>query len=214
MQDTNITEQANDHVLTLREEQVHLTRTRILNVFESELHARGYDRISIRSLAKLAGMSVSTVCRYYPSKESLLSALVNSLQNEDGFDPSSILASNGEPLEAIGQMLGRMWDYGGQLTGRVKALVESLMVAGAIAETSSEIHSYVASLAGQALSSLSDITGEEARNLRVTVAMLMGPQTWYTLRFNYGLSRDDARAVTMSAITAVVENVRSRVTAV
>jgi len=196
---------ANDaHVLTLREEQVHLTKTRILSVFESELNSKGYDKVSIRSLAKLAGMSVSTVCRYYPDKEAILAALIASLQSEGGFDPQSILASTREPVEALTKILGTMWDYGGQRTSRVKTLVEALAVAGGVAEASASIHRSLGSLAAEALSSMPEMSDAEAKKLQSTVAMLMGPQTWYTLRFGYGLSRDDAQSATSGALKAVI----------
>jgi AcrR family transcriptional regulator len=193
-------------VMTLREEQVHLTKTRILNVFESELQSKGYDKVSIRSLAKLAGMSVSTVCRYYPDKEAILSALITSRQSEGGFDPQAILASTREPVKALTKILDTMWDYGGQRTSRVKTLVEALAVAGGVAEASVEIHRNLASLAAGALSGIPVASAAEAKRLHSTVAMLMGPQTWYTLRFGHGLSREEARSATEDALHAVINS--------
>jgi hypothetical protein len=104
-----------------------------------------------------------------------------------------------------------MWDYGGQRTGRVKTLVEALAVAGGVAEASAAIHRNLASLAAEALSSMPEMGDTEAKKLQSTVAMLMGPQTWYTLRFGYGLSRDDARSATAGALQAVIDSAQQNV---
>ena len=98
------------HIPTLREEQVRLTQQRILDTFENELMSNGYANVSIRSIARRAGMSVPTVYRYYANKEALLIAIMDASEAEVGFNPFSILAATQDPLEAVTKLLDGMWD--------------------------------------------------------------------------------------------------------
>src|SRR5437870_2441826 len=113
------------HIPTLREEQVRLTQQRILDTFENELMSNGYANVSIRSIARRAGMSVPTVYRYYANKEALLIAIMDASEAEVGFNPFSILAATQDPLEAVTKLLDGMWEQIERHPGRTKAVLQA-----------------------------------------------------------------------------------------
>src|SRR3954464_11612198 len=112
---------------TLRQEQVQLTQQRILDTFESELAQHGYVNVSVRAVAKSAGISVPTVYRYYANKEAMLTALLDAAEAEQGFNPFAVLASTHDPLEALTRLLDGLWAVAERRPGRVIASVQALV---------------------------------------------------------------------------------------
>jgi AcrR family transcriptional regulator len=193
------------HIPTLREEQVRLTQQRILDTFETELMNNGYSSVSIRLVARHAGMSVPTVYRYYSNKEALLVALMDASEAEAGFNPFSILASTQEPMEVITKLLDGMWEQIERHPGRTKAVLQAITEANDEAEPAFEVLRRVDFMAREALTPLSYLPGDKLHELQAMVALLLGPQTWYALRVGHGLTRERARAVVLDTIKAALE---------
>src|SRR5437868_15347384 len=116
-------------ISSLREEQVRLTQTRILDTFESELIRHGYAEISMRAVAKRAGMSVPTVYRYYPNKQALLMALMETLTADQSEGWLKILASTSDPMETATKLLDYHWAANEQQPGRTKAVLNAMAAA-------------------------------------------------------------------------------------
>ncbi len=66
-------------VSTLREEQKRLVRTRILDALAEEIVAGGLVDLSIPAVADRAGVSVRTVYNYFPTKDDLMQAFAESV---------------------------------------------------------------------------------------------------------------------------------------
>jgi AcrR family transcriptional regulator len=190
---------------SLREEQVQLTQQRILDTFENELLTNGYANVSIRSIAKHAGISVPTVYRYYHNKGALLLALLDAAASERGFNPFATLATTHDPMEAVTALLNGIWDTADERPGRIKAYMQALAEAGEEAEPLNEGFKRMAFLAREALAPLSYLPQDDLRKLQALVALMLSPQTWYTLRVGHGLPRDESRELALSTIGSAIE---------
>jgi AcrR family transcriptional regulator len=63
---------------TLKDE----VRNNIISAAVREFDAQGYEKASMRTIAKAAGISVSNTYNYYPSKEQLFSSIVEPVFNQ------------------------------------------------------------------------------------------------------------------------------------
>ncbi|MFJ3702934.1 MULTISPECIES: TetR family transcriptional regulator [Streptomyces] len=78
-------------------------RTRILEAARSEFAGRGYDRTSIRGVAKAAGVDAALVHHYFGTKDEVFAAAV-----EVSFEPALLIPSIlGGPSEDVGERLAR-----------------------------------------------------------------------------------------------------------
>lgn len=203
--ESNISSVRQEPTLTLRQEQVRLTQRRILDTFESELLEQGYGGVSIRSVAKRAGISVPTIYRYYPNKGALMIALVDSSNEEGGFDPFAILASGNDPMDTITRLLDGIWGVFERRPGRVKALVQAVSSESDPDDPMGESFRRNAFFAREALSPLTKLPPEVLRELQATVALLIGPQAWFSLRAGYNLPLSVARSVVLDTIRAALQ---------
>lgn len=94
-------------------------RSRILDAAASEFLMRGYGSARLAQVAKDAGVSRSTLYKFFPGKQQLLSA-INELVMEEGLrQASTILASGGDPAEVL-----REWFRSAiHLSGRYRTLL-------------------------------------------------------------------------------------------
>lgn len=189
---------------------MRLTQQRILDTFENELMGNGYSNVSIRLIARHAGMSVPTVYRYYANKEALLVALMDASEAEIGFNPFSILAATHDPVEAITRLLDGMWEQIERHPGRTKAVLQAVIEANEGEGPVVEMHRRVAFMARESLSPLSYLPEDKLQELEATVALLLGPETWYALRVGYNLPRDKARNAVLDTIKAVIKDAKTQ----
>lgn len=197
---------------SLREEQVRLTQQRILDTFESELLERGYSDISIRSVAKRAGISVPTVYRHFPNKEALLLALMEATQNEQGFNFYEVLTDVSDPMATITKLLDGQWDINEQRPGRTKAILHAIAAPGeaGTGKVISDIVVRFAFMSHEALLSLQYLPKEELHKVEAMVALLLARPAWERLRFGHDLSRDEARSAVVDTLAGLLDNVQSR----
>ncbi|MFD9645215.1 TetR family transcriptional regulator, partial [Streptomyces sp. NPDC059082] len=81
------------------------TRTRILEAARAQFAERGYDKASVRGIAKAAGVDPALVHHYFGTKDEVFAAAV-----EVSFEPAAVLpAILGGPREAIGERLARFF---------------------------------------------------------------------------------------------------------
>ncbi|MFB7292541.1 TetR/AcrR family transcriptional regulator [Actinacidiphila glaucinigra] len=81
------------------------TRDRILAAAREEFSARGYDKTSIRSIAKSAGVDSSLVHHYFGAKEQIFAASIE-LSFEPAFGVPDVLAAG---PEGVGERLARFF---------------------------------------------------------------------------------------------------------
>ncbi|MGI5356663.1 TetR family transcriptional regulator [Streptomyces sp. CA-252508] len=79
------------------------TRERILEAARAEFAERGYDKTSVRGIAKAAGVDPALVHHYFGTKDEVFAAAI-----ELSFEPALIIpAIVGGPAEGIGERLAR-----------------------------------------------------------------------------------------------------------
>ncbi|WP_426364478.1 TetR family transcriptional regulator [Streptomyces sp. E-08] len=80
-------------------------RERILTAARAQFAERGYDKASVRGIAKDAGVDPALVHHYFGTKDEVFAAAV-----EVSFEPAAVLpAILGGPREAIGERLARFF---------------------------------------------------------------------------------------------------------
>ncbi|WP_327268718.1 TetR family transcriptional regulator [Streptomyces sp. NBC_01218] len=78
-------------------------RTRILRAARTEFAERGYDRTSMRSVARAAGVDAALVHHYFGSKDGVFAAAV-----ELSFEPALVVPQIlGGPVEGVGERMAR-----------------------------------------------------------------------------------------------------------
>ncbi|MFI8007764.1 TetR family transcriptional regulator [Streptomyces sp. NPDC086010] len=78
-------------------------RTRILEAARAEFAERGYDKTSVRGIAKAAGVDSALVHHYFGTKDEVFAAAV-----EVSFEPALVIPSIlGGPSEDVGERLAR-----------------------------------------------------------------------------------------------------------
>ncbi|MGW0738138.1 TetR/AcrR family transcriptional regulator [Streptomyces sp. NPDC002851] len=81
------------------------TRDRILEAAREEFAARGYDKTSVRRIAKVAGVDAALVHHYFGTKEEVFAAAI-----EVSFEPALVVpAILGEGTEQVGERLARFF---------------------------------------------------------------------------------------------------------
>ncbi|MFE4870096.1 TetR family transcriptional regulator [Streptomyces sp. NPDC056682] len=79
------------------------TRERILAAARAEFSGRGYDKTSVRGIAKAAGVDAALVHHYFGTKEEVFAAAV-----EVDFEPALTLSAVlGQDLDGVGERLAR-----------------------------------------------------------------------------------------------------------
>ncbi|AJF65788.1 TetR family transcriptional regulator [Streptomyces vietnamensis] len=81
------------------------TRTRILEAARAQFAERGYDKASVRGIAKAAGVDPALVHHYFGTKDEVFAAAI-----EVSFEPTTVVpAILGGPRDAIGERLARFF---------------------------------------------------------------------------------------------------------
>ncbi|MFE5948152.1 TetR family transcriptional regulator [Streptomyces sp. NPDC056480] len=80
-------------------------RERILEAARAQFAERGYDKTSVRGIAKAAGVDAALVHHYFGTKDEVFAAAI-----EVSFEPASVVpAIVGGPRETIGERLARFF---------------------------------------------------------------------------------------------------------
>ncbi|MFF9852808.1 TetR/AcrR family transcriptional regulator [Streptomyces litmocidini] len=80
-------------------------RERILEAARAQFAERGYDKASVRGIAKAAGVDPALVHHYFGTKDEVFAAAI-----EVSFEPAAVVpAILGGPREAIGERLARFF---------------------------------------------------------------------------------------------------------
>lgn len=86
------------------------TRDRILAAAREEFSARGYDKTSVRSIGKAAGVDAALVHHYFGAKEQIFAAAIE-LSFAPAFDVRDAVAGDADGLgERVARFLLRLWE--------------------------------------------------------------------------------------------------------
>ena len=89
----------------LAEETFSDKQIQILQVAETLFAENGFDRTSIRTIAKQAQINIAMISYYFGSKEKLLESLVSFRTKDLKFQLESLSAENLEPIDKINRLI-------------------------------------------------------------------------------------------------------------
>ncbi len=182
----------------LSEMQTRLTNQLILDSALELLAARSAEALTVRAIAKQAGMSERTVFRYYASRDELLDAIAAALTAR------LALPALEETLESLLQMPGRMFArYEEERALTVAALHSDLFER--IVKTSgtarwAAIERIVKRYAAEA-------TAQEQLIATANIRYLLTATTWHYYRVLYGLDQDTAVTCVSRALHQALQGV-------
>lgn len=183
----------------LRERQAERVRISVLEAVIAQLETRAFDDVPMAEIADAAGVSLRTLYRYFPDRDSLLHAagehLYASLEVPYDIDgPDKISASF--------QHAARRLSTRGGLT---RALVRT--TAGRAAR--SAVRGRRVEAIKAALGPLTkDMDADTARQATAVIAHLCGAASWVTIADEYGLTDAEAQRAVAWAIDRLVESLQ------
>jgi len=179
-----------------RAEAHEATRARILEAATEQFMSRSYDEVTLRGIAKEAGVALQTVVNHFGSKEGLFAAVMEGFREQVQAHRSRAtpgdIAGAAELLVADYEETGDANIRGLSLDGRIPVITEALAGGRAVHRAWVE-RTFPAALKG--------LRGA-ARELRlVQLLTVTDVETWKLLRRDHGLSRED----TVTAVRELLE---------
>lgn len=189
-------------VPSLREKQVEMTRELILRAVAERLEREAPGEISVADIAKESGASLRTVYRYFPTRDELLAASADWI-NERIFGGMPYA----ETLDALMAELPETFERFGEHPELVRTM--------ALTETGRSVR---AKRREQRLArmreALEDVTGRlprhERRQAEAVIGSLYDMGTWVSMHDEAGLSGRDAGEAVAWAIQTLIEDLRRR----
>lgn len=191
--------------LSIRERQRAVTRDAIRDAAIEVASETGFAAMTMDKVAEQAGVSPSTVYRYFADRDTLLAAIVawNSGQMAAGEVPPPSLSSAGDVADAVERLMVEL-DVNRALN---RAIVVSRVGHEAAWTGRPEHLDIVRRL-------LEEVTGnldpEEARSGKAVIAYLFGGLAWLTMADESGLDGAQAGRAAGWAIRTLIADLRAR----
>lgn len=183
----------------IRDEQVALTRRRILEAFRELSAGPGAIRVSVAEVARHSGLAPATVYRHFPNRE----ALVHAAANQDvalGVEPGTTSWT----LDHLHQHLCALWS---QLEGNMPVTREGALTEAGREQRRARYASFRPSLEAGIAAQGIDPASTEGRHLVATLALLSGVHAFIDLHDRQGRSAVDAADTVAWAAARLVEAV-------
>jgi len=185
----------------LRERQMRETKEAIFLAASEQLADHGLAEFHIPRLAKAAGVSVRTIYRYFPTKDALLEAFAEWLDNQIGTPTTPrTLDDLTEGVEGIftafdenADVIRSQWATPQGRTVREKGRVRRLSAL----ETSVKM-------------SVPNLSPEEQRQATAILSLLHSSRTWQALKDDHGMDGREAGKAVAWAIRTLVDDLRRR----
>src|SRR5512142_2773113 len=87
------------------------TRQALLNAAAEEFSSQGYDQANINAISIKAGFAKGTAYNYFPSKQALLMALINSIAQEHLEYLRSAILSEDDPATRLERFFQAGFEY-------------------------------------------------------------------------------------------------------
>lgn len=185
--------------VSLRSRQGHLARQSILDAAAEVLEHGDPDAVSLAQVADTAGVSPRTLYRYFPTRNALMAAALEHLNETLGLTPSI------DPDDIVGTFLGS-----GARLARYPTLVHNLRHTEAGREARSAHRAGRAQELADAVAAQAptEMATESVLAAGAVVASLCGSTAWMTLCDEAHLTVNDAQSATGWAIEALLEAIR------
>jgi AcrR family transcriptional regulator len=185
----------------LRERQSEQTREAILDALATELAEGGLQELNVPAVARRAGVAVRTVYRYFPTRDALLDAAEQRL--DDTVAPGASPASP-EDLPVMAERVFREFDSNEKmiLAQWATALGRDVRARGRRRRVS---------VYGDVLSTItSDLPRAEARAAHAIVSYLMSSWMWKTLREEFNMSGAQSGKAAAWALRVLIDDLKRR----
>jgi AcrR family transcriptional regulator len=185
--------------VSLRSRQGDLARQSILDAAAEVLEHEDPDAVSLAQVADTAGVAARTLYRYFPTRNALMAAALEHLNETLGLTPRI------DPDDIVGTFLGS----GARLAG-YPTLVHNLRHTEAGREARSAHRAGRAQELADAVATQApaEMDPQSLLAAGAVVASLCGSTAWMTLCDEANLSVSDAQAATGWAIETILEAVR------
>jgi AcrR family transcriptional regulator len=185
-------------VISLNTRHTDATQNLILSTAIDLLKKSGVTDLTVRSVAKEAGMSERTIFRYFATREEFLDAVAGA---------AAATMRTPEPPETIDQLVS----YVPRLYRSFEAHAE-LVKAALHTEIFKRVQSAVARDRWQAVEGLIDRfaahrSKKERKIAATNINYYLSASTWHYLRSNFGLSLHDAIACAEAAVRLILEDI-------
>ena len=174
------------------------TRARILDVAYTQFLERWYDEVTLRDLAKEAGVALQTVVNHFGTKENLFFAVAERFSASIAETRGGVLPDD---IAAAAAALVADYEQTGDTNMRMLALEERVPAVAEGLTTGRQSHrEWVERIFPTALSNL---RGAQRQRVLAELLSITDVLTWKLLRRDHGLSR----AQTVEAIRELLEAV-------
>jgi len=179
-----------------RADAAEATRARIVAAATEQFTSRYYDEVTLRGIAKEAGVALQTVVNHFETKEGIFAAVMEGFrakaQAHRSAAPPGNLQAAAELLVADYEVIGDANIRGLSLDGRVPVMTEALAGGRAVHRA------WVERTFPAALTGMRGAARERRLGQLLTVTDV---ETWKLLRRDHGLSRQQ----TVTAIRELLE---------
>lgn len=187
--------------ILLKDRHTDATQKLILTTAIELLERSGVTELTIRAVAKQAGMSERTIFRYFPTRDEFLDAVASA-------------AVRGMHMPAPPASIKEMINYP-EMLYRAFEERSSLVVAGLHTEIFRRVR---VESARERWLAVADLIGKLARHrstqdIKVAVTNIsyfLSASTWHYYRTNFELSLDDTIACAVSAVRLIVDDIEKR----
>jgi AcrR family transcriptional regulator len=189
----------------LREEQVRVTRDRILDALTDLLADRRSDDITTREIAERAGVSQPTVYRYFPDRAALLDGITERI---------NLLAAEyeqgGYALDGIDEVGPRVeWLFVTSEKVPVEMRAEALLNADP-RRFGDDTRRHSDELLAVVATEFPELDERQHARLAGLLRCLGSSQTWLRMREEFGVPGDEAGPLMRWAVDTLVEAVRAK----
>jgi len=188
----------------LREEQVRLTRDRILDALTELLADRRPDDITTREIAERAGVAQPTVYRYFPDRTALLDGIterINELAAES--------EGGGYALESIDEIGPRIeWLFATSDTIPVEMRAEALLNADP-RRFGDDTRRHSEEMLSVVTAEFPELDGRQHLQLAGLLRCLGSSQAWLRMREEFGVPGAEAGPLMRWAVDTLVRAVRA-----
>lgn len=188
----------------LREEQVRLTRDRILDALTELLGDRRADDITTRQIAEQAGVSQPTVYRYFPDRTALLNGMterINELAAESNGGGYAL-----ESIDEIGPRIEWLFTTADELPVEMRA--EALLNADP-RRFSDDTRRHSDELLALVTGEFPELDERQHVQLAGLLRCLGSSQTWLRMREEFGVAGAEAGPLVRWAVDTLVRAVRA-----
>lgn len=185
----------------LRDRQVEQTRDLVMQALAEQLAEGRTDEFNIPKVARRAGVSVRTIYRYFPTKESLLESVAVWIN-----DRAVQMALPRTPVD-IADNTERAWAHFDEHATLM--LAQLVTPAGRAVRARGRRHRIAAYKAA-----LQEITGNlDPREVQAAIGAITciaSLETWRTLKEDFGMSGDEPGKTVAWALRALIADLRKR----